>query len=90
YLPDLTADEVAASAWRGFRRGKRMVVPGLASKAAALLTWLVPTGLILPKVASVQKRKNDLCPCGSGKVFIRCCGMTRRFRREHGGGTGST
>ncbi|MEW9808799.1 SDR family NAD(P)-dependent oxidoreductase, partial [Mesorhizobium sp. ZMM04-5] len=39
YLPDLTADEVAASAWRGFRRGKRMVVPGLASKAAALLTW---------------------------------------------------
>ncbi|MEW9808768.1 SEC-C metal-binding domain-containing protein, partial [Mesorhizobium sp. ZMM04-5] len=89
YLPDLTADEVAASAWRGFRRGKRMVVPGLASKAAALLTWLVPTGLILPKVASVQKRKSD-CPCGSGKVFTRCCGMKRRYLSKYGGGTGST
>jgi short-subunit dehydrogenase len=84
YLPSLSPEEVAESAWRGFRKGRRVVVPGIASKAAAFLTWLVPTSRILPAINIVQKRKGDLCPCGSGQPFIRCCGMTRRYRRQHG------
>ena len=82
YLPALSPEQVAEIAWRGFRRGRRLVVPGLASKIAALVTWLVPWRFVLPRIKQVQQRKGDLCPCGSGKKFIRCCGMTRRTRRR--------
>ena len=82
YLPVLSSEKVAEAAWRGFRRGRRLVVPGLSSKLAILLTLLVPWRFILPRINQVQKRKSDLCPCGSGKKFIRCCGMTRGFRRR--------
>ena len=82
YLPVLSSESVADAAWRGFRRGRRLVVPGLSSKLAILLTLLVPWRYALPRINQVQKRKSDLCPCGSGKKFIRCCGMTRAFRRR--------
>ena len=82
YLPVLSSEKVAEAAWRGFRRGRRLVVPGLSSKLAILLTLLVPWRFILPRINQVQKRKSDLCPCGSGKTFIRCCGMTRATRRR--------
>ena len=82
YLPVLSSESVADAAWRGFRRGRRLVVPGLSSKLAILLTLLVPWRFVLPRINQVQKRKSDLCPCGSGKTFIRCCGMTRATRRR--------
>ena len=84
YLPALSPEQVAETAWRGFRRGRRLVVPGLSSKLAALITWLVPWRFVLPKINQVQRRKADLCPCGSGKKFIRCCGITRANRRSLG------
>jgi short-subunit dehydrogenase len=83
YLPSLSPDEVAEAAWRGFHRGRRLLVPGLSSKLAALVTWLVPWRFVLPRINQVQRRKEDLCPCGSGTRFIRCCGMTRGYRRRH-------
>lgn len=83
YLPALSADDVAEAAWRGFRRGRRVVLPGISSKLATLVTLLVPWRFVLPRINQVQKRKSDLCPCGSGKKFIRCCGMTRAYRRHH-------
>lgn len=83
YMPALSPEEVAESAWRGFRRGRRLVVPGITSKLAALIMSLVPLRFSLPVINQVQTRWGDLCPCGSGKKFIRCCGMTtsslRRF-----------
>src|SRR5690606_22785761 len=82
YLPALSPDEVAEAAWRGFRRGRRLVVPGLSSKLASLITQLVPWRFVLPRIAQVQQRKGDLCPCGSGQRFIRCCGMTRATLRR--------
>ena len=82
YLPVLSSESVADAAWRGFRRGRRLVVPGLSSKLAILLTLLVPWRFVLPRINQVQKRKSDPCPCGSGKTFIRCCGMTRATRRR--------
>ena len=82
YLPVLSSEKVAEAAWRGFRRGRRLVVPGISSKLAILLTLLVPWRFVLPRINQVQKRKSDLCPCGSGKTFIRCCGMTRATRRR--------
>lgn len=82
YLPALSPEQVAKVAWRGFRRGRRLVVPGLSSKLAALITRLVPWRFVLPRIAQVQQRKEDLCPCGSGKIFIRCHGMTRATRRR--------
>lgn len=84
YLPALSADQVAEAAWRGFRQGRRLVVPGLASKLAVLVTLLVPWRFVLPRINQIQRRKGDLCPCGSGEKFIRCHGMTRATRRRHG------
>lgn len=82
YFPSLTPEEVAATAWRGFRRGRRLVMPGLSSKLAALITLVAPWRFVLPRINQVQRRKSDLCPCGSGKKFIRCHGMTRATKRR--------
>ncbi|RLP25352.1 SDR family NAD(P)-dependent oxidoreductase [Mesorhizobium sp. YM1C-6-2] len=86
YMPSLSAEDVAESAWRGFQRGRRMVVPGITSKLAALVMSLVPLRLALPVINQVQTRWADPCPCGSGKTFIRCCGMKSSTRRRFGFG----
>jgi uncharacterized protein YecA (UPF0149 family) len=31
------------------------------------------------KLLEEKLGRNDLCPCGSGKVFKRCCMTTGRF-----------
>ncbi len=82
YLPALSAEEVAKAAWRGFGRRRRLVVPGLSSKLATFLTSLVPLRLVLPRINRVQRRKTDLCPCGSGERFVRCCGMSKSMQRR--------
>jgi short-subunit dehydrogenase len=81
-LPTLSAEQVAETAWHGFRRGRRLVVPGISSKLATVLTSLVPWRFILPRINQVQKRKWNLCPCGSGERFVRCCGMAGAARRR--------
>jgi short-subunit dehydrogenase len=44
----LTADRVAQIGYDGFKRGKRVVVAGLANKIAVALLRLTPHGLVLP------------------------------------------
>jgi short-subunit dehydrogenase len=82
YLPALSAEEVAKAAWRGFERRRRLVVPGLSSKLATFLTSLVPLRLVLPRINRVQRRKTDLCPCGSGERFVHCHGMSKSMQRR--------
>lgn len=82
YLPALSPEHVAEISWREFRRGRRRVLPGISSKLAALVISLVPSRLILRKINRVQRRNGDLCPCGSGEKFLRCCGMTKATRRR--------
>lgn len=77
-LPTLNAGYVAESAWRGFKTGRRLVVPGIASKLAALVAVLSPSSLMLPLVGRLQRSGNDPCPCGSGKKFKNCCNARQR------------
>lgn len=79
-LPALTPEHVADSAWREFRRGRRRVLPGISSKLAALAISLIPSRLIVDKINRIQRRKSNLCPCGSGKPFVQCCGMAKSRR----------
>ena len=88
YLPTLSPENVADSAWRGFHRGRRLVKPGITSKLAALVMSLVPLRFALPMINQAQMRWSDPCPCGSGKKFIRCCGMAASTRRRFMGGPG--
>jgi short-subunit dehydrogenase len=82
YLPALSPEHVAEISWREFRRGRRRVLPGISSKLAALIIFLVPSRFILRRINRVQRRKGDLCPCGSGEKFLRCCGMPKSARRR--------
>jgi hypothetical protein len=79
-LPALSAEEVAESAWQGFKKGRRLVVPGLASKIAAAAISIMPLRFALPLIDALQRRNNDKCPCGSGKKFRNCCGSAPRRR----------
>ncbi|MCV3737504.1 SDR family NAD(P)-dependent oxidoreductase [Rhizobium sp. TRM96647] len=73
-LPRLEPDYVAERAWRGFRTGRRLVIPGISAKLTALASSVVPSALMLPLIARLQRRSGDLCPCGSGKRYGNCCG----------------
>lgn len=73
-LPKLNAEYVAERAWRGFKSGRRLVVPGISAKLSAFTASLLPTALLLPLLGRLQRRSHDLCPCGSGKTFSKCCG----------------
>ncbi len=80
-LPKLSSDYVAECAWRGFRSGRRLVVPGLSAKLVAFVASSLPAAVKVPLIGRLQRRSRDLCPCGSGKPFKECCG-SRRGRRE--------
>lgn len=36
--------------------------------------WFYLSGIIDPKASSQIQNRNDLCACGSGKKFKKCCG----------------
>jgi hypothetical protein len=46
-VPTLTAEQVAQQGWRGFERGRRIVIPGLMNKISAVLGPRQPRGLTL-------------------------------------------
>lgn len=73
-LPKLDAEYVAERAWRGFRSGRRLVIPGLSAKLAALAAKILPSALLLPLIGRLQRRGSDACPCGSGLKYKECCG----------------
>lgn len=52
-VPALSADAVAASAYRGFLMGRRVIVPGLLPSAAALAVKILPHALTVPLVAAL-------------------------------------
>ncbi len=72
-LPKASPDYVAAAAWRGFKAGRRLVIPGVSAKLAILLAGMLPSYALLPLVGKLQLRGNDPCPCGSGKQLKHCC-----------------
>jgi uncharacterized protein len=82
-LPKVDAEYVAERAWRGFRSGRRLVVPGISAKLAALAASLLPSAALLPLVGRLQRGGNDQCPCGSGMKFKKCCG-TRQIQLRRG------
>ena len=79
-LPKLDADYVAERAWRGFKSGRRLVVPGTSAKLAAFAAAWLPSAVMLTLIGRLQRRSNDPCPCGSGIKFKDCCGA--RSRRD--------
>jgi hypothetical protein len=52
-MPVLRADRVARAGYRGFRRGQRLVVPGLVNIAAMPALRLLPHRLTLPVVGQL-------------------------------------
>jgi short-subunit dehydrogenase len=56
-LPMLSAAAVAKAGYAAFRRGKRVVVPGLVNKIGAAGTRLVPRGTAAKIAGSLQKRR---------------------------------
>jgi len=57
-LKPLTAYQVAAEGWRGFKRGKRRVVPGFPAKVRAATSWMTPAAIELQVVKALQKRSD--------------------------------
>lgn len=79
-LPKLSSDYVAERAWRGFKAGRRLVIPSLSAKLVAFVASSLPSAVKVPLIGRLQRRSRDLCPCGSGKPFKDCCG-SRQARR---------
>lgn len=77
-LPRVDADYVAERAWRGFKSGRRLVIPGISAKLAAFAAAWLPSAIMLPLIGRLQRRSNDPCPCGSGIKFKHCCGARSR------------
>lgn len=58
-VPKMTAETVAKSAWRAFRRGRRLIVPGAAASLSAFGGAYLPHVVTLPLVARLQRRRRD-------------------------------
>lgn len=54
-----TAAKVAADGYRGLMAGRRVVIPGLINKFAALMIAIVPRGLLLAAVGARQARRRS-------------------------------
>ena len=57
-LPKVTGEMVAERAWRGFKRGRRMVVPGMVARFTAYSAALLPRALALSLVARLQGHRS--------------------------------
>lgn len=55
--PRLGTRRIAELGWSGFRRGRRVVVPGMANWLLATFAGAVPTGALLDMVARMQRTK---------------------------------
>jgi short-subunit dehydrogenase len=56
-LPLLSAEQVAVAGYRGFQRGRTLIVPGLANKATATGVRLVPRRTAARIAGALQKRR---------------------------------
>jgi short-subunit dehydrogenase len=55
--PKMTAERVARSGWRAFKRGRRLVVPGVAASLSALSAAYIPHAVTLPVLARLHRRR---------------------------------
>jgi short-subunit dehydrogenase len=53
YLPQTSAEAVAEAGWRGFEKGKRVVIPGMLNKIGAVTSGLGPREMQLALVAKL-------------------------------------
>jgi short-subunit dehydrogenase len=53
-----TSASVAASGYAGLMAGRRLVIPGLGNKLLCYIAPLIPSAILLPLVASMQKRRS--------------------------------
>ena len=58
-LPRMTAADVAKEGWRGFRSGRRVVVPGLANRVMIGAANLMPTRFVLWVIQTLQRQPDD-------------------------------
>jgi len=65
-LPKLKADYVAEQAWRGFKSGRSLVVPGFSAKLTAFIARILPSAAARRLIGLVQRRSKDPSPHGSG------------------------
>jgi short-subunit dehydrogenase len=56
-LPQSSVAEVAEAGWRGFEKGKRVVIPGLLNKITAFTAPFAPREWLLAVVASLSDRR---------------------------------
>ena len=50
----MSAEAVAAAGWKGFRNGRRRIVPGFSNKLIAATAGFLPRSLVLPVVKRLQ------------------------------------
>ena len=56
-LPKADAQFVAERAWRGFKSGRRLVVPGISAKLTVFAASLVPSAMSLPLIGWLQDKR---------------------------------
>jgi uncharacterized protein len=56
-LPQTSATAVAEAGWRGFERGKRVVIPGLVNKLGVFFAPFTPRPMLLSMVAMLQANR---------------------------------
>ncbi len=56
-LPMMSAAAVARAGHRGFRRGRRVVVPGIANQVGAVAVRAIPRGVAAKIVARLQRQR---------------------------------
>jgi short-subunit dehydrogenase len=57
-FPKVTAEAVARSAWDGFKRGRRLVVPTVMANLSAFAGAHLPHAFLLPFTARMQRPRN--------------------------------
>jgi short-subunit dehydrogenase len=55
-LPRMTAAEVAEAGWRGFKSGRRLIVPGLANRILIAGAKLLPTHFLIWLLRQLQRQ----------------------------------
>lgn len=58
-MQPLSANEVAQTAWYGFKAGNRQVVPGIINQIAVVAAKILPDFVLIPIVRWFQKPKRD-------------------------------
>jgi short-subunit dehydrogenase len=56
FLPKVGAEFVAERAWQGFKRGRRLVVPGIPARITVFLAALMPSAAMLRLIGMLQRR----------------------------------